>query len=139
MSLSSTYTFEVPFFDVDSMQVAWHGHYVKYLELARCQLLDEIGFNYHTMKDQGYMFPIVDMHIKYVGALTFGQVVDVVATLSEWEYRLKIEYEILDHNRQQRLTKAYTIQAAIDSNTKALLIGSPQTLIDQVSHALAAS
>ena len=30
---------EVPFFDVDSMDVVWHGHYVKYLELARCALL----------------------------------------------------------------------------------------------------
>ena len=26
----------VPFFDVDSMNVVWHGHYVKYLEIARC-------------------------------------------------------------------------------------------------------
>lgn len=27
---------DVPFFDVDSMNIAWHGHYVKYLEIARC-------------------------------------------------------------------------------------------------------
>jgi acyl-CoA thioester hydrolase len=30
----------VPFFDVDSMNVVWHGHYVKYLEVARCALLE---------------------------------------------------------------------------------------------------
>lgn len=30
----------VPFHDVDMMEVAWHGHYVKYFELARCALLD---------------------------------------------------------------------------------------------------
>ena len=33
---------EVPFHDVDVMRVAWHGHYVKYFEIARCALLDKI-------------------------------------------------------------------------------------------------
>ena len=36
---------EVPFFDVDVMQIVWHGHYVKYLEVARCAFLDAIGYN----------------------------------------------------------------------------------------------
>lgn len=27
---------QVPFFDVDMMEVVWHGHYVKYFEEARC-------------------------------------------------------------------------------------------------------
>src|SRR6185437_9998187 len=40
----------VPFFDVDSIDVVWHGHYVKYLEIARCALLDRIGHNYAQMK-----------------------------------------------------------------------------------------
>lgn len=44
----------VPFFDIDSMDVVWHGHYVKYLEVARCALLDDIGHNYTQMKDSGY-------------------------------------------------------------------------------------
>ncbi len=43
----------VPFFDVDSMNVVWHGHYVKYLEVARCALLDKIGHNYSAMSELG--------------------------------------------------------------------------------------
>ena len=30
---------EVPFHDVDALRIVWHGHYYKYLELARTQLL----------------------------------------------------------------------------------------------------
>ena len=26
----------VPFYDVDSMDIVWHGHYLKYFEDARC-------------------------------------------------------------------------------------------------------
>jgi acyl-CoA thioester hydrolase len=34
---------EVPFFDLDPMNIVWHGNYVKYLEVARCALLETIG------------------------------------------------------------------------------------------------
>jgi acyl-CoA thioester hydrolase len=32
---------EIPFHDVDMMQVVWHGHYAKYFEIARCALLEK--------------------------------------------------------------------------------------------------
>lgn len=132
MSLSTRYILDVPFFDVDSMNIVWHGHYAKYFELARCQLLDEIGFNYQTMKSEGYLFPIIDMHIKYIASLSFNQRIEIQATLSEWQYRLKIDYQVFDHKTQQRLSKGHTIQAAVDAKTQKMLIGSPSALVEKV-------
>ena len=37
---------DVPFYDLDPMNVVWHGNYVKYLEVARCDLLSKIGYTY---------------------------------------------------------------------------------------------
>ena len=39
--------FKVEFFDVDAMKIAWHGNYVKYMEIGRCALLDELGLDGH--------------------------------------------------------------------------------------------
>ena len=44
------------FFDVDAMQVVWHGNYVKYLEIARCALLDKIGYGYKEMVKMVLLF-----------------------------------------------------------------------------------
>lgn len=126
----------VPFFDVDSMNIVWHGHYCKYLELARCNLLDKIGYNYTDMKNSGFMFPIVDMQIKYVQPLVFEQKIRIVSTLVEWECRLKIDYKIVDANTNQVLTKASTIQAAVNATTKALQFVCPDILIQQVNQCL---
>ena len=43
LDLQASVELEVPFHDVDVMHVAWHGHYVKYFELARCALLRRFG------------------------------------------------------------------------------------------------
>ena len=41
---------QIPFHDVDSMGITWHGNYLRYFEIARCKLLDELGYNYRQMQ-----------------------------------------------------------------------------------------
>ena len=99
---------EIPFHDVDVMGVAWHGHYVKYLEIARCALLDKIDYNYPQMRESGYAWPVIDMRIRYPRPLYFQQKIRVLVNLEEWENRLKFGYEIRDAESGRRLTRAYT-------------------------------
>ena len=41
----------IEFFDLDPMEIVWHGRYVKYLEMVRGVLLDTIDYNYRA--DEG--------------------------------------------------------------------------------------
>ena len=63
----------VPFYDLDPMRVVWHGNYLKYMERARCALLDEYSLNYDDMAKLGYAFPVVTMQAKYIKPAIFGQ------------------------------------------------------------------
>jgi len=134
--LSQETLITVPFFDVDSMNIVWHGHYCKYLEVARCNLLDKIGYNYRDMKNSGFMFPVVDMQIKYVQPLLFEQQLRIVATLVEWECRLDIRYKIFDALDNRVLTKASTAQAAVNASTQQMQFACPAILIQQVNNLL---
>ena len=55
---------EVPFHDVDTMHVVWHGHYLKYFEIARCKLLDQFHYNYNQMRDSGYAWPVIESYAR---------------------------------------------------------------------------
>ena len=123
---------EIPFHDVDVMGVAWHGHYVKYLEIARCALLDKIDYNYPQMRDSGYAWPVIDVRIRYPQPLYFQQKVRVVAKLDEWENRLKVSYEIRDSETGKRLTRAYTVQVAMDMKTGEMMFASPDILFHKL-------
>lgn len=125
-SFSSQTIIEVPFFDVDSMDVVWHGHYVKYLEVARCEFLDALGHNYRAMRDSGFAWPIVDMRIKYVKPLRFGQKVIVKCSLKEWEYRLKLTYRLECPETQEKLTDAYTVQVPVCMKTGEMNFETPE-------------
>lgn len=125
---STTTDILVPFHDVDSMHVVWHGHYVKYLEVARCEFLEAFGYGYQAMRDSGFAWPVIDMRIKYIKPLHFGQRIRVHCALREWEYRLKIDYVISDVETGERLTKGYTIQVAVDMAKNEMCFESPAIL-----------
>ena len=126
----------VPFYDVDSMDVVWHGHYVKYLEVARCALLDDIGHNYVQMKASGYAWPVIDLQLRYVQAARFGQQLTVRAGLVEWRNRLLIHYLIRDSASSQRITRASSVQVAVHIASGEMQLESPQIFIDAVERRL---
>lgn len=115
----------VPFYDVDSMEVAWHGNYLKYFEDARCALLEQLRYNYDHMRASGYIWPVVDLRLKYVKPARFKQRLKVQAKIAEWEVRLKIDYRVMDAETEQVLTKGYTIQVAVDVATQEMCFATP--------------
>jgi acyl-CoA thioester hydrolase len=126
----------VPFFDVDSMLVVWHGHYVKYLEVARCALLDRLDHNYLQMQASGFMWPVIDLQLRYIRGATFGQRLKVRASLVEWENRLKINYLISDAVTGERMTRASTVQVAVEIASSEMQLASPQVMLDAVAKVL---
>ena len=123
---------QIQFYDLDPMEIVWHGRYVEYLENARCALFDQIGYNYPAMKQSGYAWPIIDLHLRYAHPATFGQRIKVRAAIVEWENRLRIDYLISDCASGQRLTRASTTQVAVDVATREMCFVSPPILLQKL-------
>lgn len=126
---------EVAFHDIDAMDVVWHGHYLKYLELARCALLRAFDYDYPRMRESGYLWPIVDCRLKYVRPARYGQHLIVRVTLREWENRLRMQYSIRDAASGAKLTTGSTVQVAVDMASGELQFVSPPALIARLERA----
>jgi len=117
------------FYDIDVMDVVWHGHYVKYLERARSALLSRFDYGYPQMRASGYAWPVVDMRLKYVRPALLEQPLKVRATIVEWENRLKIDYLMRDAQTGQKVNQAWTIQVAVDLASREMCYASPPVLL----------
>jgi acyl-CoA thioester hydrolase len=128
---------QVQFYDVDALQVVWHGHYAKFFEHARCALLDAIGYNYAEMRDSGFAWPVIDLHVRYAQPAVLGQRITVRAEIVEWEQRLRIEYLITDAATGTRLSKGSTTQVAVSMATGEMCFASPPILFAKLGLASA--
>lgn len=131
-----TLDMQVAFYDVDSYRVVWHGNYPKYLEIARCKLLEKIGFTYDDMENINHFFPVIDLQIKYVDSLVFDQYFTITATLKEWENKLIIDYHIRDAESQKSITKAKTTQVAVKMPERITQFEAPKELREKMDRLL---
>lgn len=129
---STSIELEIPFHDVDVMEIVWHGHYAKYFEVARCKLFDQLDYNYLQMRDSGYAWPVIDLHVRYIQPLLFQQQVTIKVWVAEWENRLRIQYLISDSASGVRLTKGHTDQVAVNIATREMLLASPPILLEKL-------
>jgi acyl-CoA thioester hydrolase len=120
------------FFDIDVMEIVWHGHYVKYLEMARCALLAQFNYDYPQMRASGYAWPIVDLRLKYVRPATYGRPLIVRAEIVEWESRLRINYLLRDKDTGAKLTIAHSIQVAVNMATREMCFVCPPVLWERL-------
>jgi len=131
-----TLNMQVAFYDVDSYRVVWHGNYPKYFEIARCKLLEKIGFTYADMEGINHFFPVIDLQIKYVDSLIFDQHFTITATLKEWENKLIIDYQIRDTETEKSITKAQTTQVAVKMPERITQFETPKELRDKMNRLL---
>ncbi len=122
----------IPFNDCDPLGVVWHGNYARYFEVARAELMETIDYSYQQMLDSGYAWPVIDLHVRYVKAIRCGQRIRVRASISEWEYRLKVLYEVSDADSGERLSKGHTIQVAVTMPEFEMQLNSPDILAQKL-------
>jgi acyl-CoA thioester hydrolase len=120
------------FYDVDPIQIVWHGHYIKYFEVARSALMDSLGYGYFEMRQSGFLWPIVELQVKYVRPAILKQRLTVRAEILEYECRLKVAYLISDALTGTKLTKGTTTQVAVSVATNEMQFVCPRILSDKL-------
>jgi len=123
-----------PFLVVVPAGVVGPGRSVKYFGLARCALLDGLGYCYGEMAESGYVWPILDMSARFMQPAHYKQTLRVQATLVEWDYRLKIDYDIFSHD-DERMTRAMTTQVPVLEATRKMELGVPPFVIELIEKA----
>ena len=121
----------VSFHDCDPMGVVWHGNYFRYFEVAREALLRSINYSYSEMAASGYIWPVVDTRVKYRQPLRCEEPITVSASITEYENRLRIDYQVRNA-AGEITTKAHTLQVAVEQATETLCFVTPDFLLERL-------
>jgi acyl-CoA thioester hydrolase len=129
---------EVPFHDVDALRIVWHGHYYKYLELARTALLRARSLDAHQFAESPYRLIMIESGCRYVSPLRYGDRARVCAWFADTRYRLRIEYEITNLTRGRRAARAHTVLVTTDRGGR-MLVRTPEGILARLRPAGEAS
>lgn len=110
-TLSVNTEVDIHFYDIDSVNIVWHGNYLKYMENGREAFGEKYGIAYMDIYHQGYITPIADLQIKYLGMVILGEKLIVETTyVPTRASKLIFEYTIYKASDKSVVVKATTTQ-----------------------------
>ncbi len=122
---------EVPFHDTDPLGVVWHGHYYKYMELARTALLRSLDLEVHQIRDLGYRLYVIESKCRYSSPLHYADEVRVSAWLRDVEHRIKVAYEVHNLTTGRRAARGHTVLVSTDTDGN-MLLETPDALLQRL-------
>jgi len=69
--------------DTDFGGVVYYAKYLRYMEQGRTEFFREKGVNLADCQENGFVFAVTDVHIKYKASARYDDLLDVETSLSE--------------------------------------------------------
>jgi len=69
--------------DTDFGGVVYYAKYLRYMEQGRTEFFRERGVNLAECQNDGFVFAVLDVHIKYKASATYDDLLDVETSLSD--------------------------------------------------------
>jgi len=122
-ALTDRTSLRVRFSEIDSMQIVWHGEYVRYFEDGRESFGKHYGLDYMDIYGQGYMAPIVDLNCQFKQSLSFGEEAIVETRYINCDAaKILFEYTIYRATDQKVVATGSTVQVFLNLNKELELV-----------------
>ncbi|MBP7342169.1 MAG: thioesterase family protein [Smithellaceae bacterium] len=119
----------VPFFDLDPMQIVWHGNYLNYFEIARAALFEHHGVDlYSYYEREKIIFPIIRTATKHIFPLKHRDDIIVKATLVDAHIKLVVDFEIRRVDDGSVCARGRTEQVAVKTPEMETLFSLPEDI-----------
>lgn len=91
------YEHHAKYYETDQMGIIHHSNYIKWMEEARIDLMDQMGLNYKQMEEMEIISPVLSISIDYISMVHFDDTVVIRCRLVDYNgVRMKVEYEMTD-------------------------------------------
>ena len=96
------YRHKVKYYECDPMGVVHHSNYVRFMEEARVEMMDRLGFGYERMEAEGVISPVLSLTCKFLRPAHFQEVVEISVRLSSstamkvsFSYEMRVEGNVV--------------------------------------------
>ena len=115
------YERKINYYETDRMGVVHHSNYIRFLEEARCNLLDRIDMPFDLLEENGITIPVLGVNVDYKYHVTYGDTILVKLSIKEYNgVRMTIGYEVTNKENGNILLTGETKHCFTDNNLKPI-------------------
>ncbi len=101
-----TYKHKVQYYETDKMGITHHSNYIRWMEEARVNWLEKIGWSFEKIENLGMISPVVEINCKYINSTKFNDLVEIKVSLKEYTgVKLIVKYEMINSKTKEIVLK----------------------------------
>lgn len=120
------------YYETDQMGIIHHSNFIRWMEEARVDWMDKIGFGYDTMEKRGISCPVCEISCKYKEMVHFHQWVLITVNIRKYTgIRLYIDYEITGRDTHLLHATASSTHCFLDKKGNVVMLRKTCPELDQ--------
>ncbi len=119
-------SFPVRYYEADPMGIVHHSNYLRYFECARDEMISSWGYGIEKCQEDGIVFPVVSVQIRYRASARIGDTLRVTARIDELPLaKLTVKQSV--YNQDGVLCADGTVVLGFLNSRTGRLMGCPET------------
>lgn len=115
------YIHNAKYYETDQMGIIHHSNYIRWMEDARVDFMNQCGISYKSMEENGIVSPVISVACKYKGMVHFGDDVEIKVKVSKYNgVRLDFEYEMTDGATGELRTTGKSTHGFLDKEGRVI-------------------
>lgn len=119
----SKYIRKVNYYETDKMGITHHSNYIRFMEEARMNFMDEIGYPMRRLEAEGISSPVVSINCEYKHATTYSDEIEIEVSVKKYTgARLTVGYVMKNKEDGALVLEATSAHCFLDKNGKPIAL-----------------
>lgn len=117
------YIHRVNYYETDKMGITHHSNYIRWMEEARINFLEQIGFGYSKLEKEGIISPVIGIECDYKMTTTFDDEVEIDVKIKEFRgVKLVLEYIMTNKRTNEMVLVGISKHCFVNSENKPIIL-----------------
>ena len=115
------YEHHVKYYETDQMGIVHHSNYIRWMEEARMDYMEQIGFNYKQMEEMEILSPVLALQCQYKSMVRFSDTVVIETNITQYNgIKMAVAYRMTDKETGELRTVASSEHCFLNRSGKPL-------------------
>lgn len=117
------YIHKVNYYETDKMGVTHHSNYIRWMEEARVDFLEQIGYGYAKLEEDGIISPVIGIECDYKMPTTFDDIIEIQVEIEEFKgVKLVIKYIMTNQKSKETVLIGKSKHCFVNKENKPIIL-----------------
>lgn len=119
----STYIHKVNYYETDKMGITHHSNYIRFMEEARMNFLETVGYPMTRLEAEGITSPVMSVNCEYKRPTTYSDEIEIEVSLTRYTgAKLSLSYVMKIAGTENIVAVASSSHCFIDSSGRPIAV-----------------